>query len=56
VGVGLSFSQYKHLIFNLGKDSHNTQNRPLHLSTSMSTLLLLTDACSLVYQYVYPTH
>ena len=28
-GVGLSFSQYKRLIFYLGKDSHDPHNRPL---------------------------
>lgn len=36
-GVGLSFSQYKRLIFYLGKDPHDPQNRPLHLSTGMSS-------------------
>lgn len=33
-GVGLSFSQYKRLIYYLGKDSHDPHNRPLRLSTS----------------------
>ncbi len=37
MGIGLSFSQYKRLIFYLGKDPHNPQNCPLHLSTGMSS-------------------
>ncbi len=43
VGVGLSFSQYKCLIFYLGKDSHNPQNHPLHLSIRGVCLLLLAQ-------------